>query len=58
VDNHHNSGNIMAARLFRSEHKFKLPENRQLDPYSDRYRRHTPNIEPAWDSMNLSRYNN
>jgi len=28
-----------------------------LDPRSDRYRRHTHHIEPAWDGVNRSRFN-
>ncbi len=46
VDYRRDSSNTVAARLFRSEHKPKLPANRQLDPYPDRYRRHTRHIEP------------
>ena len=40
MDYHCNSSNSVAARLFRWEHKSKFSENRQLDPYVDRYRRH------------------
>ena len=38
VDYRCNSINPVAARIFRSEHKPKLPANRQLDPCSDRHR--------------------
>ena len=40
VDYHCNTSNPVAARLFRREHKSKFSENRQLDPYPDRYCRH------------------
>jgi len=51
VDHHRNSGNPVAAWLFRAEHKSKLPANRQLDPYFDRYRRHTHRFEPVGDRL-------
>jgi len=46
----------MAARLFRSERKFKLPAHWQLDPHSDCYRRHTHHITPPWVCVNRSRF--
>ena len=49
-----NSSNIMAARVIRWENKSKTPKHRQLDSYSDRYRRHPHHIEPAWGDINLS----
>jgi hypothetical protein len=45
---HRNSICIVATRLFRSEHKSKIPANRQLDSHADRYRRHTRHITAAW----------
>jgi hypothetical protein len=48
VDHHHNSGNPVAARLFRWKHKFKIPENRQLDSCSDCRRHHTHPITAPW----------
>ena len=56
MDYHRNSNNTVVARLFRSEHKSKLPAHRQLDPYSDRNRRNNPHITPTWDGVNLSRF--
>jgi len=56
VDYHRNSSNTVAARLFRSEHKSKVPAHRQLDPRSDRYRRHNHHSAPPWDCVNLSRF--
>jgi hypothetical protein len=53
VDHHRNSGSTVAARLFRSEHKSKLPPNRQLDPYFDRYRCHTRRFEPVRGHIDL-----
>jgi len=55
VDYHRDSSNSVATRFFRSEHKSKVPANRQLDSHSDRYRRHTCHIEPAWGDINSSR---
>jgi len=55
VDYHRNSNHPVAARLFRSEHKSRLPANRRLDSYSDRYRRHPHHITPLWRGINLSR---
>ena len=52
MDYYRNSGSTVAAGLFRSEHKFKLPADRQLDPYFDRYRRHTRRFEPVGDRVN------
>ena len=37
MDHHCNSSNPVAIRLFGCEHQFKLPTNRQLDSYTDRY---------------------
>lgn len=51
MDYHRNSGNTVAAWLFRSEHKSKLPANRQLDPYFDRYRRLTRRFKPVGDRL-------
>jgi hypothetical protein len=51
VDHHRNFGNPVVARLFRSEHKSKLPANRQLDSYFDRHRRHTRRFEPVKDHI-------
>ena len=55
VDYHRNSSNPVAARLFRSEHKSRLPSNRRLDSHSDRDRRHPYHIAPAGDNVNTSR---
>jgi hypothetical protein len=33
VDDYYNSGSFVGARLFRAEHQFQFPENRQLDSY-------------------------
>jgi len=49
---HRNSCSTVAARLFRSERKFKFPENRQLDPHSDRYCPHTPHFALTRDNIN------
>ena len=51
VDYHRNSNNLVANRLFRSEHKSKLPANRWLDPYFDRYRCHTYHIARVGDRL-------
>ena len=56
MDYRRNSSHSVAARLFRSEHQPKVPSNRQLDPYADRYRRHTRHIAPPWGVVNLSRF--
>jgi hypothetical protein len=48
VDDHLNSSHPMAARLFRAEYQFQLPENGQLDSRPDRYRDHTHYIETPW----------
>lgn len=53
MDYHRNSGNLVAARLFRSEHKLKLPTHRQLDSHPDRSRRDTRRFEPGRDYINL-----
>jgi hypothetical protein len=55
VDYHRNSCNTVAARLFRTEHKSKIPGHRQLDSYPDRYRHHTHHLAPAWGGVDLSR---
>ncbi len=55
VDYHRNSSNPVAARLFRSEHKSRLPANRRLDSHSDRYRSHPHHITPAGYNVNISR---
>jgi hypothetical protein len=55
MDNNYRSGYSVAARCFRWEIKFKLPEDRQLDPYSDRYRHHTHHIALARSVVILSR---
>jgi hypothetical protein len=46
-----NSSNTLAARLFRSEHKFKLPENRELGSYPDRYCLNPPHLALAWGGV-------
>jgi hypothetical protein len=48
VDYHRDSSNTVAARLFRSEHKSKIPAHRRLGSYSGRYRRHTHHITLPW----------
>lgn len=48
-----NSINPVAARLFRSEHKPKLPANRRLDPYSDRHRGDSRYFEVIGDRLVL-----
>jgi hypothetical protein len=53
VDNHRNSINPVAAWLFWPEYQSKLPSHRQLDPYPDRYRRHTRHLEPASRYINI-----
>ena len=42
------SNNPVATRLFWPEHQSKVPANRRLDSYLDRYRRHTHHIGAAW----------
>ena len=54
MDYYRDSSNPVAARLFWFERKFKIPKNRQLDPYSDRYCRDTDHIALARDVVNLS----
>ena len=54
MDYHHNSSSTVAARLFRSERKSKVTENRQLDSHSARYRHHPRHIEAPWGSVNPS----
>ena len=51
MDYHRNFSNPMAARLFRWKHKPKFPENRRLDPRSDRYCRHTHHIARVGDRV-------
>ena len=53
MDYHRNSGNLVAARLFRSELKLKLPTHRQLDSYPDRSRRDTRRFEPGRGHIDL-----
>jgi hypothetical protein len=53
VDYYRDSGNPVAARLFRPEHKSKDSTNRWLDTYFDRYRRHTRCIEPVGGGVDL-----
>jgi hypothetical protein len=54
VDYRRNSSNSVAARLFRTEHKYALPAHRQLDSYPDRYRGHSNHLEPPWGGVTLS----
>jgi hypothetical protein len=51
VDYRRNSGNSVAARLFRSEHKSKFPANWQLDPYFARNCCHPHRSKPAGDHL-------
>ena len=44
MDDRLNSSCLVADRLFRPEHKSKLPANRELDPCTDRNRDHTRHI--------------
>jgi hypothetical protein len=44
----------VAARLFWFEHKPKISEIRQLDPCSDRHRRHPPCIAAPWGGKSLA----
>jgi hypothetical protein len=53
VDYHRSTTNIMAARRFRAEYKSKLPKDRQLDPYFDRYSGNTSHIAAAWGDINI-----
>ncbi len=53
MDHHRNSGNLVAARLFRTEHKSKLPAHRQLDSHSDCYRRDPHRFEPVRGHIDL-----
>ena len=46
---------LWLSGLFWSEHKFKLPEDRQLDPHPDRNCHHTHHIAPSWSVVELSR---
>jgi hypothetical protein len=57
MDCYHRSGSSMASGLFRSERKFKVPEDRQLDPHSDRNCHHTHHIAPPWSVIKLSLFN-
>jgi len=54
VDHHRDSSNPVAARLFRSERKSKVPENRQLDSRSHRHSHHTPHITAPWGGQSLA----
>ena len=53
VDYHRNSHHFVAARFFGWKHQPKLSENRQLDPCSDRYRRHPHHFETVGDRLVL-----
>ena len=53
MDNHRNSNNPVAVRLYRSEYTSKSPALRTLGSRSDRYRRHPYHIGPPWDNINL-----
>ena len=53
MDYHRNSNHLVAARLFGWEHKPELPENRQLDPCFDRYRRYPHPFETNGDHLVL-----
>ena len=53
VGYHRNSGNPVAARLFRSGRNSKPPALRPLGSHSDRYRYHPHHIGPPWGDMNL-----
>jgi hypothetical protein len=53
VDYHRDFSNSVASRLFRPEHKSKVPTYWQLDPHSDCYRRHTHPIKPPWGCVNI-----
>jgi hypothetical protein len=57
MDCYHRSGSSMASRLFRSERKFKLSEDWQLDPHADRNCHHTYHIAPPWSVVKLSLFN-
>jgi hypothetical protein len=56
MDNHHHLVRPVAARLFWSEYKLKLPAYWKLDPHSDRHRRHTGHLAPSWDDLILPRF--
>lgn len=42
---HRHSNHLVAARLFWSEYQPTFSCHRQLDPYSDRHRRHPHHLE-------------
>ena len=46
MDDYCDSIDIVASRLFRSEHKPKFPAYRKLDPHPGRYRPDTHHLEP------------
>jgi len=54
MDYYLSSSNTVATRLFRPEHKLKVPTHRQLDPRSDRYRHHTRHLATPRSVVNLS----
>jgi hypothetical protein len=47
VDYHHYPVNPVAAGLFWTQSLLRLPGNRRLDPYTDRYRRYTDYLDAA-----------
>ncbi len=49
MDYRRNSHHPVAARFFGWKHQRKLSENRRLDPYFDRYRRHPHHFETIGD---------
>jgi hypothetical protein len=51
VDYHRNSGNSVATRLFRPEHKSEFPANRQLDTHSARSCRHPLRFKSVGDHL-------
>ena len=59
MDNCRHFSNTVAAGLLWSERKYTLPENWELDPYSDRYSPHTHRIELTGNcvALNLVRFN-
>ena len=54
VDDRHRASSPVAARLFRREYQPKVPENRQLDLYTARYRHHPCRIEPSRGDKHLT----
>ena len=47
VGNHRCTDSPEAAGLFRRQNQSKVPINRRLDPYADRYRHHIGYSEPV-----------